>query len=498
MTALPSLPLAHGFGLHYDLPVPLYLYLLGGGAVVALTFAVLGAFLRGAGTATSYPRLVLSDVPGLRALLLGPVPRVAGGVVGVLALAVVIVTGLLGAREATFNPAEYLVWIYFWAAGVVVSGLVGNLYALLNPFSALYDAAARLRRRPAGAASAGRLAYPARLGRWPAVAGYLAFAWLELASGWSARPRVVALAAVAYTVYTLTMMELYGRDAWLARGEAFAVLFRLVGAFGPVEVAAFDPQACARCTAHCTPGMTACVDCQACFRVAARRQVALRPWAVGLLRLAATGWDTVVFVILTLGSLAFDGLSATPAWTGLENRLGPSLEGLGGLGRMLLLTAGLLAVCGGFLVVFAGVVRLVEWLGNLTARGVETATLFAFTLVPIALVYNAAHNYSYIVIQSQGLIPLLADPLHHGARLLPIRGYQVSFALADARLVWYLQVALIVAGHMLAVYVAHVRALRLAPDGRDALRSQLPMLVLMVVYTMTSLWILAQPLTGAA
>jgi hypothetical protein len=75
--------------------------------------------------------------------------------VGVLALAAIVVTGLLGATEATANPAEYLVWIYFWAGAVVLSGLVGNLYALLNPFSALYDAAAWLRRgvpRPGGLA----------------------------------------------------------------------------------------------------------------------------------------------------------------------------------------------------------------------------------------------------------------------------------------------------------------------------------------------------------
>jgi hypothetical protein len=29
-----------------------------------------------------------------------------------------------------------------------------------------------------------------------------------------------------------------------------------------------------------------------------------------------------------------------------------------------------------------------------------TVTAFALTLVPIALVYNAAHNYSYVMVQS--------------------------------------------------------------------------------------------------
>src|SRR6266542_3548167 len=303
-------------------------------------------------------------------------------------------------------------------------------------------------------------------------------------------------AALLYTAYTLVMMGLYGRDTWLAHGEVFSVLFRLIGAFAPVEIRAMDPRACERCRAHCAAGTAECVDCPACFRVSARREVALRPWAVGLLRLTGTGWDTVTFVVLALSSLAFDGLSATPAWASLQDRLGPGLEPLGGFGRMLLETAGLLGVTVLFLAVFAAVARLVERLGRLQRAGLEITTLFAFTLVPIALVYNAAHNYSYIVISSQGLVPLLADPLHRGAHLLPVAGYQVSFALANAQLVWYLQVVLIVVGHVLAVYVAHVRALLLAPRSRDAVRSQLPMLALMVVYTMSSLWILARPLTG--
>jgi hypothetical protein len=63
-----------------------------------------------------------------------------------------------------------------------------------------------------------------------------------------------------------------------------------------------------------------------------------------------------------------------------------------------------------------------------------------------------------------------------------------------ARAVWYTSVIAIVLGHVLAVYVAHVVALREYRDRRRALLSQLPMLVLMVAYTMVSLWIIAQPI----
>ncbi|MGH3144411.1 MAG: hypothetical protein ACRDTR_01270 [Rubrobacter sp.] len=46
----------------------------------------------------------------------------------------------------------------------------------------------------------------------------------------------------------------------------------------------------------------------------------------------------------------------------------------------------------------------------------------------------------------------------------------------------------------MAVYLAHLISLRLLDDPKRALLSQLPMLVLMVLYTVSSLWILAQPI----
>jgi hypothetical protein len=119
--------------------------------------------------------------------------------------------------------------------------------------------------------------------------------------------------------------------------------------------------------------------------------------------------------------------------------------------------------------------------------------------VPIALVYNAAHNYSYVLVQSQSLIPLLNDPLARGWHLWPAAAaYKTTYALAQASTVWYAQLLLIVLGHVVAVYLAHLRAGERFRTAQRALLSQYPMLLLMVIYTMTSLWILAQPITRDA
>ncbi|MDQ6742774.1 MAG: hypothetical protein M3Z97_07685 [Candidatus Dormibacteraeota bacterium] len=453
----------HGFGVRYDLPISLALYLYAAAGVVVVSFVMVAIFAgnRTGQAAVTYPR---RPAPWLLALGRSRVVRIITGALGLLALLTIIVTGLFGSTDPLRNPSEYLTWVYFWAGMVILSGLVGNLWTLFNPWTALYDLVTAGRPREPLA----RL--PEGLGVWPAVAVYLAFAVFELASGVANQPRIVGILALTYTALTLAGMTVFGRDRWLRHFEAFTVLFDIVGRFGPVETERDDS--------------------------GRLRAVWLRPWGTGLLQPVRAGWDMVAFVILMLSSLAFDGITApTPAWTAFVSALQPWSAALGALGPPVVKGLGLVLLSAGFFLIFVAVARLMLYLGSSSGNELEAVTAFALTLVPIALVYNAAHNYSYLTIQAQGLFPLLGDPLARGWHLLPTSGYQVSFALAGAATVWYVQVVLIVLGHVIAVYLAHLRAGERFKTAQQVLLSQYPMLVLMVVYTMTSLWILAQPIT---
>jgi hypothetical protein len=253
----------------------------------------------------------------------------------------------------------------------------------------------------------------------------------------------------------------YGRDAWLGQVEFVTILFDLVGRFSPVERTE-------------------------------RGELRLRPWGVGLLRPYPAGWDRVTFVILTLSTLAFDGITATQAYqVTLTQKLEPLWLPYGNLGFAVFKGLSLLALTGLFLLVFTLFIRMVIYFGYVRVNVIETMTAFALTLIPIALVYNAAHNYTYLVIQSQGLPMAFQRTFTSG----PPPPFVASFALANAAIVWYLQVVLIVIGHVIAVYLAHLRAGERFRTAKNSLLSQYPMLILMVGYTMTSLWILAQPIT---
>ena len=122
------------------------------------------------------------------------------------------------------------------------------------------------------------------------------------------------------------------------------------------------------------------------------------------------------------------------------------------------------------------------------------ARLFVLSLVPIAIAYHLAHYFTYLLIQGQLMIRLASDPLGLGLNLFGTARYRPDIGIMGARFAWYTAAIAIVLGHVIAVYVAHAVALREFRDRRAALRSQLPMLMLMAGYTVVSLWIIARPI----
>jgi uncharacterized membrane protein len=123
----------------------------------------------------------------------------------------------------------------------------------------------------------------------------------------------------------------------------------------------------------------------------------------------------------------------------------------------------------------------------------KVAKLFVLTLIPIALAYHLAHYLSFLLIVGQYMIPLASDPFGFGWDLFSTSLYFVNIGIVNAKFIWYTSVVAIVTGHIIAVYLAHVIAVRTFRNTKAALLSQVPMLVLMVSYTVLSLWILAQP-----
>ena len=131
--------------------------------------------------------------------------------------------------------------------------------------------------------------------------------------------------------------------------------------------------------------------------------------------------------------------------------------------------------------------------GSFTVRTKLTQQT-TYSLLPIAVGYLVAHYLSFLIIQGQLLIPLISDPFGWEWNLLGTGDYVINIAIINARFAWILSLITIVTGHILAVFCSHSIALQITSQSGRILLSQLPMLVLMILYTMTSLWIIAQPI----
>ena len=501
---------AHGFGERYDLPVPLGYFMVGAGAAVALSFVVIGWSGRAGARGGGYWRYDLLRLPWVGPLLTNPFVLLPVKLLSVLLLGLVIAAGLFGSQVPSLNLSPTFVWVIWWVGLGFFVALVGNAWALINPWKTVFEAAEGAYRlvKPGSRLSLGE-SYPRSWGIWPALVLFLLFAWLENAYSESSVPARVGAMAVTYTAITLGGMVVFGKHTWLRRGEAFSVVFGFLGRFAPTEVRVVGLAPCRECSEECRDEDGECVDCYECFQRASspemgpetsgvRREVNLRPFAIGLARYQSIGPDVVALVVLMLATVTLDGFGATSAWVEVQSE---SLDIFAGVvnstvvnGITIADTLGLLLFPAAFLLVYLGFCGLMaRAVGNVRTPG-ELARSFVFSLVPIALAYNIAHFFTLLVVQGQLLIPLSSDPLGLGWDLFGTAGYAVDIGVISSRAVWFLSIGAIVTGHIVAVYLAHHTAVRVFGDRALAARSQYPMLALMVMYTVVSLWIVGQPI----
>ena len=112
--------------------------------------------------------------------------------------------------------------------------------------------------------------------------------------------------------------------------------------------------------------------------------------------------------------------------------------------------------------------------------------------MPIAAVYVAAHYLTFLVFEGQAIIYLASDPFGQGWDLFGTVDSGIDYTVFPQEDTWYVQVAVVVVGHVAALALAHDRALTLYGDAKLAVRSQYWMLGVMVGFTSLALWLLAQ------
>ena len=476
----PGAVLGHAIGGTYTLPVPLWLYLVAAAVAVAASFVVTALLARAPS----------EEPPGY------PIRPVGAGIAGavriglrVLGLAWWYGAIVVGFAVGDISPMPaVLFWIGIWVGLPIAAVLAGNPWPSLSPFRSTYAGIEWLLGRAGLQRLDGGLHYPARLARWPAVILLAGGLWAELVLPNGEVAGTVAWLLVAYTLLALGGMALFGPIAWLRHAELFEVELGWFGRIGPIGRRAIQAELCQGCGEECDPAR--CVDCPECAVAAddGERQPELRPWIAGLTEVTRAGWSDAAFIVLALAGVSFDGLQETAFGAALLSALLPPIQamfGLTGTTFLVVDTLALVVVALAFGAAFTLIVLATHALADPRRRRPlsRTAGVYASTLLPIAGGYLIAH-YLTLVIQGAVWLPsLIVDPL---MSLAPALDW------IPTGLVWYLSVAAIVGGHVAGVVLAHRLALRDAPSR--AVVAGLPMVALMIAYTVLSLWIIAQPI----
>ena len=421
--------LAHGVGRVYESPIPVYLYAVGAGLTVLLSF-VLRALARH------------RVAPSTERRMAGPGParviRAALTVAGLVGLALAVAGAVL-VNERGLTIAPLLFWVGLIVGTTFVCFLLGGAWEAADPWATL-EGYYRIEDPDAE---------PLTPPWWIGPALVYALFWFELVSGVGFEPSGVLGVLVVYSVLVFSVRHRLGERWRLV--DPLSILFGFASAASPLAL---------------------------------RGDGVYYRGLGGIDRPDPMPRALFASIFVLLASTTLDNVTETVGWSSFILS-----TGLDALPRELVESLAFLVFALMFLAPFLAAIAA----GGRATRHAAAARSFGWSLVPIGVAYVLAHNTPLLITGIPQLIRTLSDPFEYGWNLLGTAELWSGFA-PSPQLVWYLEIALIVGGHVLGVLAAHRTAVRVAGDHAAAVRSQYALTALMSVYTIATLWLLAQPL----
>jgi hypothetical protein len=434
------LPL-HGIASRQDLPLPFPFVVVGAAIALIISFVVLLFAWR----TPRFSTLKGVQLPRLTAVVDHPAVRWAGRLLILAAYAVAALAVMAGQDRLT-NPIFGFVFVWMWVGLVPISLLLGWFWRATNPLRTVHAALCALARIDTRARL---MTLPRRIGVWPAVVGVFGFSWLELVQPDRTTLSVLRLWAVGWFVIMILGAIVFSRR-WIGAADPFEVYASTVA-----ELSAWRR----------IEGKVALVN-----PLAGLSSWAPPPGAAGL-------------VAALLGSTAYDSFANTSWWIStVQDSDLPSLAWQ---------TAGLLAMIIIVLITFA---LAACWIGRFTSQSPRVyPRLMAGSVVPIVVGYATAHYATLLILEGQRAAINFSDPLGRGWNLFGSAEMGVNASIINhPTVIAMIQLVAIVGGHLLAIIVAHEKAVRLLPPER-ALAGQWPMLTVMIGYTCAGLILLFSP-----
>jgi hypothetical protein len=248
----------------------------------------------------------------------------------------------------------------------------------------------------------------------------------------------------------------FGPD-WFRRADAFEVLYRLFGRVAPIQATRTQDGG---------------------YHIDLRT-----PWQACIT--GARDLVIATFIIATVYTVSFDGFTSTPEFQTVLFAV-RNATGVGPTVSVLLYLAGFL----GFVAIFALVAVVTRRTADAAGSWHATMRAFAPTTLPIAVAYEIAHNYPYVIENLGRLGTVVGEDVFSIALTVDPLGWLSLSAF------WYSQVVLIIGGHVVAVVAAHGVTRDRSATTEQARRAHIPLTVLMIGYTALSLWTISRPVVS--
>jgi len=468
-----------------------------------------------AGDAPSKDRVNLMRIGVIRRFLLSRPARFVAQFSMAVAFILVIVAGLFGHQNPALNIAPLLTWTIWWCGLVVLIMFAGKAWCWMCPWDAIATWVEKFRLwKKADEGMGLDLKWPRVLRNiWLATALFVGLTWIEIGFGVTTRPAATAWLAIAMLGMTLACAFLFERKSFCRYGCLVGRVSGLYAMFAGVEVRHIDDDVCQTCKGKpCVTGSpsaygcptfeypgrmqtnTYCIQCTECLQACPHDNMAVnvRPWGADLAVEAKPRSDEAYLALLMLAISGFHGLTMTPVWGEITKALpGPAMFSFS-LGMTLLMLAPIAV----YAILIAASYRIATATSPALAERVSYRDYFiryAYCVLPIALFYHLAHNLEHLLMEGPKIVSLISDPAGRGWNLLGTAGWHVP-PLVSLDVLWILQVVLVGIGHVYSLWAARNISRRTFGDASAAARSQWPLLVGMIVFSIFSLWLLKQPM----
>ncbi|MCP4444964.1 MAG: 4Fe-4S binding protein [Myxococcales bacterium] len=424
-------------------------------------------------------------------------------------LVLLLYVGLVGARAANLTPVA--VWTIWWAALIFFVLLFASAWCLICPWDGISNLMSRLRLAAKVDTLSMALPYPKWLANvYPAIILFIGLTWLELGFEVTTDPRATAYMGLAMIGMAVVFALLFDGKRFCAHACPVGRICGIYSTFAPVEIRGKKERVCQSCKTEdclngnekgypCPTGLSLktitsssmCTMCTECIKTCNKQNVAinLRPFGADLRDIKSPrideAWLAVSLLVLTL----FHGLTMTPAWESFMPGEWSLLRWVGmslGVSRVVAFSLAMVVVCGAAIGLYWLACRATAWLGGKQVSPRLVFVNFAYSLLPVALFYHLAHNFMHLTMEGGHIVPMLSDPMGSGADYLGTADMKLDHLVPEATS-WYIQVGLILIGHVIGILVAHRFGHRLFSDRKSALRASLPLLLLMVAISVGGL-----------